>query len=129
MINAPLTGTSSQISILNVGDEPRIYACESIKVADLADNSHVLCSGIDLNPAIEAQGKSAQEIAQQLKQACVGNGGSAPIPKAIKKDLMSVAKILNINWVERGIENDARTICSRGAVCPRTPSCYRPCNP
>ncbi|MGR0280022.1 DUF3612 domain-containing protein [Marinomonas dokdonensis] len=128
MINAPLTGTSSQISILNVGDEPRIYACESIKVADLADNSHVLCSGIDLNPAIEAQGKSAQEIAQQLKQACVGNGGSAPIPKAIKKDLMSVAKILNINWVERGIENDARTICSRGAVCPRTPSCYRPCN-
>jgi len=119
MINAPLTGTSSQISILNVGNEPRIYACESVKAHDLADNHHVLCSGIDLNPAIEAQGKDALSIANELKQVCVNNSGSAPIPKSIKKDLMSVAKILNINWVERGIENDARLICSRGAVCPR----------
>ncbi|MBJ6959510.1 DUF3612 domain-containing protein, partial [Vibrio cholerae] len=26
-----------------------------------------------------------------------------------------------MNWVERGIENEARLICSRGAVCPRKP--------
>ncbi|WP_299806445.1 DUF3612 domain-containing protein, partial [uncultured Shewanella sp.] len=39
--------------------------------------------------------------------------------------LMSVAKILNINWIERGIENEARLICGRGAVCPRQPSCYQ----
>ena len=127
MINAPLTGTSSQISILNVGNEPRIYSCESVKAQDLAGNHHVLCSGIDLNPAIEAQGKDVLSIAHELKQVCVNNGGSATIPKNIKKDLMSVAKILNINWVERGIENDARLICSRGAVCPRTPSCYTQC--
>ncbi|MDN4503441.1 DUF3612 domain-containing protein [Alteromonadaceae bacterium BrNp21-10] len=124
MINAPLTGTSSQISILNVGDEPRIYSCESINVQDFAGNRHVLCAGIDLNPAIEAQGKDALSLATDLKQACVANGGLSAIPKGIKSDLMSVAKILNINWVERGIENDARLICSRGAVCPRTPSCY-----
>jgi len=46
-ISEPSTGSSAQISILNVGNEPRIYACESIKVQDLAGNSHVLCSGID----------------------------------------------------------------------------------
>ena len=126
-ISEPSTGTSAQISILNVGDEPRIYACESIKVEDLAGNSHVLCSGIDLNPAINAQGKDALSIAHDLKQTCVKGGGSAHIPKSIKKDLMSVAKILNINWVERGIDNDARLICSRGAVCPRSPSCYQQC--
>ena len=126
-ISEPSTGTSAQISILNLGNEPRIYACESIKVQDLAGNNHVLCSGIDLNPAIDAQGKDALVIAHELKHACVTKGGSSQIPKSIKKDLMSVAKILNINWVERGIENEARLICSRGAVCPRQPSCYHPC--
>ncbi|MBB1425253.1 DUF3612 domain-containing protein [Shewanella sp. SG44-2] len=124
MINEPVAGTSAQISILNVGNEPRIYCCESIKVDDSAGNPHVLCAGIDLNPAIEAQGKDAQSIAHELKQACSTGGGSIIIPKHIQKDLISVAKILNINWIERGIKKDAQLICSRGAVCPRQPSCY-----
>ncbi|MGU3846736.1 DUF3612 domain-containing protein, partial [Vibrio diabolicus] len=34
---------------------------------------------------------------------------------------------LNINWIERGIQTQARLICSRGAVCPRQPSCYSKC--
>ena len=125
MINTPINGQSSaQLSIMNVNGEPRIYCCESINVNDLAGNSHVLCAGIDLNPAIDAQGKDALSIAHELKQACVTNGGSAKASKAIKKDLMSVAKILNINWVERGIDTEAKLICSRGNVCPRDPSCY-----
>ncbi|MGX9542119.1 DUF3612 domain-containing protein [Shewanella sp. A22] len=124
MINEPVEGTSAQISILNVGNEPRIYCCESVKVDDSAGNPHVLCAGIDLNPAIEAQGKDAQSIANDLKQACATGGGSIIIPKHIQKDLTSVAKILNINWIERGIKKDAQLICSRGAVCPRQPSCY-----
>lgn len=52
------------------------------------------------------------------------NGGSAPLPSNIKTDIKRVAKILNINWVERGIDSEARLICSRGASCPRKPSCY-----
>ena len=125
MINTPINGQSSaQLSIMNVNGEPRIYCCESINVNDLAGNSHVLCAGIDLNPAIDAQGKDALSIAHDLKQACVANGGSAAASKTIKKDLMSVAKILNINWVERGIDTEAKLICSRGNVCPREPSCY-----
>ncbi|GHB65705.1 transcriptional regulator [Psychrosphaera saromensis] len=125
MINAPANGKSdAQLSIMNVGNEQRIYCCESINVKDLAGNNHVLCAGIDLNPAIEAQGKDALSIAYDLKQLCASKGGSATPSKAIKSDLMSVAKILNINWVERGIESDAKLICSRGNICPRDPSCY-----
>lgn len=124
MINVPSTGTSAQISILNVEDQPRIYCCESTSVKDLADNNHVLCTGIDLNPAIEAQGGDAKQMAVDLKQACAQNGGQSTIPTSIKNQLSSVSRILNINWVERGIETDARLICSRGAVCPRQPSCY-----
>ncbi|WP_269777499.1 DUF3612 domain-containing protein [Marinomonas sp. BSi20584] len=52
---------------------------------------------------------------------------SSSDPKKHQKNLMSVAKILNINWIERGIDNDARLICSWGAVCPRKPSCYQQC--
>ncbi|MCG9737366.1 DUF3612 domain-containing protein [Shewanella insulae] len=124
MINASTQGSSAQISILDVANEPKIYCCESIRVKDLAGNPHVLCAGIDLNPAIEAQGGDANQVAQQLKEACVDNGGSSPLPSNIKTDIKRVAKILNINWVERGIDSEARLICARGASCPRKPSCY-----
>ncbi|MCG9696189.1 DUF3612 domain-containing protein [Shewanella sp. Isolate11] len=124
MINAQSTGSSAQLSILDVAKEPKIYCCESIRVKDLAGNPHVLCAGIDLNPAIEAQGGDADAIARELKQLCVDNHGSAPLPSGLKSDIKRVAKILNINWVERGMDSEARLICSRGASCPREPSCY-----
>lgn len=124
MLNTPETGTKAQISILNVDDEPRIYCCESVKVDDLSGESHVLCAGIDLNPAINARGGDAQGLANELKETCASQGGTAKITKSIKKDLQSVSKILNIAWVERGIEKDARLICTRGNICPRKPSCY-----
>ncbi|MBD1566454.1 DUF3612 domain-containing protein [Vibrio sp. S12_S33] len=126
-LSEPKKGSSAQISILNVGDEPRIYCCESVNMVDPAGNNRVLCAGIDLNPAINAQGGDALSIAEELKASCVRGGGSTAIPRHIKKDLTTIAKILNINWIERGIENQARLICSRGAVCPRKPSCYDKC--
>lgn len=123
MISSELNKTSAQISILNVDNKPRIYCCESVNVNDLSGNNHVLCAGIDLNPAFEAQGKDANEIASELKEICSAKGGSATISKSIKQELMSVAKILNISWIEQGMENKAKLICSRGAVCPRNPCC------
>lgn len=127
-LSQPQPDSSAQISILNVGDEPRIYCCESVNMTDPAGNNRVLCAGIDLNPAIAAQGGDALSIAEELKASCVSQGGTTVIPNAIKKDLLTVAKILNINWIERGIDNQARLICSRGAVCPRQPSCYEKCS-
>jgi Zn-dependent peptidase ImmA (M78 family) len=124
MLSEPQDSSCAQISILDVNEQPRLYCCESVSVVDPAGNKRVLCAGLDLNPAIEAQGRSAQEIAGELKSLCVKGGGEMAIPRTIKKELSSVARILNINWIERGIERDARLICSRGNVCPRKPSCY-----
>ncbi|WP_104403047.1 DUF3612 domain-containing protein [Vibrio penaeicida] len=121
--------TVAQISILYQNDVPHIYCCESKKVMDLAGNPHVLCTGVDLNPAIDAQGHDSVAVANLLKDACVQNGGTAIIPLKVRKLLMTVARILNINWVERGIDNRARLICSRGAVCPRVPKCYSDLEP
>ncbi|MCF6439839.1 DUF3612 domain-containing protein [Pseudoalteromonas luteoviolacea] len=116
--------SSAQLSILNVNGKPHLYCCESLKVNDLVENAHVLCAGIDLNPAIDAQGMNADEVVQELQALCIKQGGASVVPWHLKKQLMSVAKILNINWIERGINNDVRVICTRGTACPRQPSCY-----
>ena len=123
-LNQKPGGSSAQISLLDVGGESRIYACESVAVKDLAGTHQVLCAGIDLNPAIAAQDQDPISLAAELKLACGGSGGSAPIPESIKKELLRIARILNITWVERGIDSDARVICPRSSSCPRNPRCH-----
>jgi transcriptional regulator with XRE-family HTH domain len=127
MLNTRHAGTSAQISLLDVGNETRLYCCESLKVKNVTHTEQVLCAGIDINPAIEAQGLDAAELAEELKRACLRKGGMAKIPKSIKQNLTSVARILNIGWLERGIEKDARLICPRSGACPRKPTCEGVC--
>ena len=124
MIDSGDDRPSAQISVLDVGAEPRIYCCESVNVEDLSGKGHVVCAGIDVNPALSAQGGDAVAIAGALKAACVANGGSVAIPPDIKGELRQVAKLLNIAWLDRGIETEARLICPRSGACPRTPSCH-----
>jgi len=126
MLEKQAEGTAAQFSILTENGIAKIYCCESIKVKDLNDASHVLCAGIELNSAIDAQGHDSVALVDELQRLCVASGGSSKIPPKIKKILNSVARILNINWIARGIEQEAQLICVRGAVCPRKPSCY--CN-
>lgn len=124
MIDEGSEQSSSQVSVMDVGDEPRIFCCESVKVDDMFGANHVLCAGIDVNPALEAQGADATGIAAALKKACNDNGGSATIPAGIRKELKPIAKLLNIEWLNRGLEKPARMICPRSGACPRTPSCH-----
>jgi transcriptional regulator with XRE-family HTH domain len=124
MFNVEGVASSAQLSLLDVNGKPRIYCCESTKVSDLAGNNHVLCAGIDLNPALLAQGVDADAMASELKQLCINNVGGARVPKAIQTSLTSVANILNINWVARSLQKPAQLICARGNSCPRSPRCY-----
>lgn len=124
MIHSDSTESSAQISVLDVGAEPRIYCCESVKVDDLSSAGHVLCAGIDVNPALVAQGVDAVAVARSLKQACIANGGSVAIPENIKRELRQIANLLNIAWLGRGIEKHARLICPRSGACPRSPGCH-----
>lgn len=123
MLSSDEKDSSAQISIMHVGKETRIYCCESLNVTDIAGNTEVLCAGIDINPALNAQGKNAQSIAEALMRACVDQGGTARIPEDIKQDLSLIARILNIAWLNRGIEKEARVICERRGACPRVPCC------
>jgi len=102
--------SSAQISVMHDGEQNRIYCCESVNVKDLAS-------------ALESQGKDAAAIAEELMEVCRSKKGTVNIPKHIKKDLLSVAKILNIEWIERGINEPAMIICPRNTTCPRKPKC------
>ena len=113
----------AQISVLRKGDEEIIYSCDSIRTTDLAGNPHVLCVGIDLNPALASQGIDPQEIAAEIKRNCIAGGGQAAIPANIKKELIRVSRILNISWIERGLNEPAIVICPRGGLCPREEKC------
>lgn len=125
MLSTQSVDSSAQISLMNVGDQTHIYCCESVNVSDITGNDEVLCAGIDINPALEAQGKDAKAIAANLMEVCVEKGGNAEIPTSIKKELVSVARILNIAWLERGIDKEARVICPRRGACPRKPCCQK----
>jgi len=124
MFEAMTQSSSAQLSLLQVQGAPRIYCCESTKVVDLAGNPHVLCAGIDLNPAISAQGIDADELALTLQALCVAQGGAAVVPQQLRSTLTTVSNILNINWVARSLTKPAQLICSRGNSCPRQPGCY-----
>ena len=125
MINTDSEQNTSQVSVMDVGSEPRIFSCESVRVNDMSGSPHVLCAGIDVNPALDAQGADASSIAHELKRACNNNGGSVDIPQSIRKELQQTARLLNIEWLNRGIEKPARVICPRSGACPRTPECHR----
>lgn len=125
MFSVKEQGSSAQLSLLDVQGEPRIYCCESTRVQDLAGNQHVLCAGIDLNPAIAAQGIDVISLAAEIKERCLQYGGAAIVPPTIQTTLRRVANILNINWVSRSMSKPAQLICARGGNCPRSPSCYQ----
>ena len=52
-----------------------------------------------------------------------GANGSAMVPPRAAKVIRSVASILSIDWVNRGLEKEASIICPRSSDCPRDPCC------
>ena len=123
MLNTDSPHPSAQISILRNGDDKRLYCCESIRSKDAAGNPHVLCAGIDLAPALQAQNIDALDTIEQIEASCNRGGGAAPIPREARAQLESISKILNIGWVADGAAKDATIICPRSSGCPREKNC------
>jgi len=123
MLNTRSTKPSSQISVLRAGDDKRLYCCQSIRSTDAAGNSHVLCAGVDLAPALRAQNIEPTETIAAIEKSCNSNGGSGPIPDEAAGQLQSISKILNIGWIAEGAKKDATIICPRSSGCPRDKHC------
>lgn len=109
----------SQISIMPDGEHNRFYCCHSMLTRDAAGVSHVLSVGVDLSPALSAQGYDEAALVQSVAEACRRGGGDAPIPAETAAALQTVSKVLNIGWIGDALAHDATTICSRSNRCPR----------
>jgi len=129
MLNTRSTKPSSQISVLRVGDDKRLYCCQSVRSKDAAGNAHVLCAGVDLSPALRAQNIEPMETIEAIEKSCNRNGGSGPIPDESASQLESIGKILNIGWVAEGVKKDATIICPRSSGCPRDKHCLGKASP
>ena len=123
MIDAPRGETGSQISVLRDGERSLLYCCHSRRVKDMAGNPHVLSVGVDLAPALDANGVSSQEITGSIFTECVHRRGEGRIPKAAVDALVAAANVLNIAWIEDALERPARIICPRSSRCPRPERC------
>ena len=88
---------------------------------DAARVLHVQSVGVDLLPALEAQGYDGDGIVASVSEACQRGGGDAAIPAPAAGALRSVAQVLNIHWIADALESPAGVICPRSGACPRTP--------
>ncbi|MGE3162205.1 MAG: DUF3612 domain-containing protein [Burkholderiales bacterium] len=115
--------TGSQISVLMDGAQSLLYCCHSRRTQDMAGNAHVLSVGIDLAPALASHGLDAPAIVGSVADACRHHRGEARIPAQAAEAIRSVAKVLNIAWVEDALASPARIICPRSTHCPRSEPC------
>ena len=123
LIGDARAAAGSQISVLREGERWLLYCCHSLRAKDMAGNPHVLSVGIDLAPALEANGVDATQVVDAIAEECKRRGGSAKIPKAEADSIRAVANVLNIAWVEESLSNNARIICPRSTRCPRLGNC------
>ena len=113
----------SQISIMRDGGEPKLYCCHSLRTKDAADVSHVLSVGVDLAPALEAQGLDARAMIAMIDDSCRRGKGVGKVPAEAAAAIRTASHVLNIAWVARALESPASVICPRSSGCPREVSC------
>jgi len=123
MLDSEAEESGSQISVLRDGERSLLYCCHSRRVRDMAGNPHVLSVGVDLAPALDANGARSEALIAEVFEECLARKGSARIPKDARQGLSAVAQVLNIAWVEDALANPARIICPRSTRCPRSERC------
>ena len=111
----------SQISVMHDGAHPRLYCCHSLLTRDALDVLHVLSVGVDLQPALEAQGFDGDSIVGAIAESCARGGGDGVIPAEAAAQIRAVSQVLNIAWIAAALESSASVICPRSAACPRNP--------
>ncbi|HUY84646.1 MAG TPA: DUF3612 domain-containing protein [Steroidobacteraceae bacterium] len=123
------TKPTSQISVMNDGLRDRLYCCHSMVTSDATGVLHVLSVGVDLQPALEAQGFDADAVVAEIAAACRARGGDAAIPARAAANIRAVSQVLNIAWIAAAAQARASVICPRSGGCPRRPQSCVPIGP
>ncbi len=122
--DAPLwPAPTSQLSIMEEAGHTRLYCCHSIVARDSTETVHVMSVGVDLAPALEAQGFDAEQTVAEVAAACRRGSGDGPVPPEAAQRLRTVAHVLNIAWIGDALALPAAVICPRSRGCPRPRRC------
>ncbi|HEY3658574.1 MAG TPA: DUF3612 domain-containing protein [Steroidobacteraceae bacterium] len=111
----------SQISVMQDGKRARLYCCHSLLTRDAIDELHVLSVGVDLLPALEAQGFNGENLVAAVAESCKRGGGDGKIPAEAAANIRAASQVLNIAWVADALDLPASVICPRSGACPRQP--------
>ncbi len=117
------TTPTSQISVMDAGAGPRLYCCHSLHTEDAGHAPHVLSVGIDLAPALEAQGLPAADLIASVASACRLGKGQAQLSPEVQRALRTVAQVQNIAWIGDAAARPATLICPRSGGCPLPSPC------
>jgi hypothetical protein len=93
----------------------------SLLTRDALDELHVLSVGVDMLPALDAQGFSGDSIVEAVAEACRRGGGEGIIPEEASAAIRAASQVLNISWIAEALELPASVICPRSGACPRRP--------
>jgi hypothetical protein len=113
----------SQISVMQDGKRARLYCCHSLLTRDALDELHVLSVGVDLLPALDAQGFDGEHIVAAVAESCRRGGGDGAIPADATNAIRAASQVLNISWIADALGSKASVICPRSGACPRQPPC------
>ena len=113
----------SQISVMQDGKRARLYCCHSLLTRDAMDEVHVLSVGVDLLPALDAQGFDGESIVAEVAESCRLGGGDGTIPAEAATCIRAASQVLNIAWIADALDSQASVICPRIGACPRQPQC------
>jgi transcriptional regulator with XRE-family HTH domain len=124
---AAIQKPKSQISVMQEGKRARLYCCHSLLTRDALDEVHVLSVGVDLLPALEAQGFDGEEVVAAVAESCKLGGGDGEIPAEAAANIRAASQVLNISWIADALHSTASVICPRSGACPRQPkACAQP---
>jgi len=70
----------------------------------------VLSDGVDLLPALEAQGFDGEAVVSAVADSCSRGGGDGKIPAEAAANIRAASQVLNIAWVADALENQASVI-------------------
>jgi transcriptional regulator with XRE-family HTH domain len=119
--SAPPQKPKSQISVMQDGKRSRLYCCHSLLTRDAIDELHVLSVGVDLLPALDAQGFDAASVVAAVAESCRRGGGDGQIPEEAAANIRAASQVLNIAWIADALDMPASVICPRSGACPRQP--------
>jgi transcriptional regulator with XRE-family HTH domain len=114
-------GPESQISVMQDGKRELLYCCHSLLARDAIDEAHVLSVGVDLLPALDAQGIDGESVVAAVADSCRRGGGDGRIPAAAAASIRAASQVLNIAWIADALDSPASVICPRSGACPRQP--------